>query len=136
MVSTYAHGFRARLHHRRELLGDAAVGVLDREWVDREIAKIADPPLLERIHLQDRIPRPDHGRLHSNVARTKAWARTVSCPAVKWNADQGNIKFLGLRHVRQTHERRHAGKSRVDKRIHRLGMRSASLSGFHKAREL
>src|SRR5712692_228971 len=132
MISAYAHGPRAGGEYISKLLGDAAIGVFNGERVDGEVAKIGDAPLFEWIDLEHWVPRPDHGRLHADVARSEAWPRAVGGPAIKWDSDECEVQFFRARDVRKPHECGHARKARIDQRVHRLRMRLRALFGFHK----
>src|SRR5580704_19039413 len=86
MISAYTDRPRTGSENLAQLFRNATISVFYREWVDGEIAKISDPPLLERIDFQHRIPRPDHGRLNSNVAWSKTRTGTVSSAPIERNA--------------------------------------------------
>src|SRR6185369_13773542 len=99
MVAAYANRLRAAAKHVAQLRGDSPIGVFNRQRIDREIAKITNPPFFEGIGLHDRIPWSNHCRLHPNIARAEARTRTVSCSPIERNADQRQVEIFGSRNV-------------------------------------
>ena len=93
MISAHANGARVSAQYLAKLLGDSPVSIFNGERIDREIAKVSDPQLLEWIDLQHRVPGANHGRLHAHVTRTETRARAVSCAAIEGNADQRHIQL-------------------------------------------
>ena len=75
MIATDANRSRAAAKHVAQLLSDSPVSVFNRQRVDREIAKVTNPPFFEWIELQRRIPGANHCGLHANVARPETRAR-------------------------------------------------------------
>src|SRR5437868_10089249 len=136
MITTDTDGARAGANYVTQLLSNSSIRVFNREWIDGEIAKVADAPLLKWVYLQHRIPRADHGRLHANVSRAEARTRAVGCASVEGNSNQGKVKFFCMRDVWQPHECRHAGKAWIDQRVHRHGVRLGGFLGSHNWRTL
>src|SRR5207245_10008422 len=69
--------------------------------------------------------------VNTKVESTESRSEPIGGAAVKGNADQRQIQFFCVRDMRQAHERRHTGKSLIDQRVHRHGMRLRTLFRFH-----
>jgi hypothetical protein len=131
VIATHANATHTRFEKRRNSLLDAQKRVLDGKRIDREIAKVSDAMLGEGIYMEDRVPRTDNRGLHTNMARTEARARTISCAPIKGDADDGYLQFLGLRDVGQSHKSRDAREAGEAKGVERLGVRQTeSAAGF------
>src|SRR5262249_31028582 len=100
-------------------------GILNRKWIDREIAEIGGAMLGKWIDAQNRIPRPNDCRLIAHPAWTESRARTIRCASVKRYANNRNIQLGRVGDVRQPHECRHAGEARIFQSIDRLWMRKS-----------
>ena len=136
VIAADAYWAGSSAQHGIELLGDALVGVFNRERVDGEVAKIPDSPLLEGVDLKDRIPGADHSRLHANVAWPEAWAGAIGCASIEWHSDQRDVEFFCSGNMGQPHEGGNAGESWINQRVHRLGMRGCTFFRFHRGAAL
>lgn len=123
MIAAYAGGAGSGGKDWGEALLDATEGVFDGERIDREVAEVGDAIFFEGIDIQNGIPRADDGGLHSDVTRAEARPRSIGRAAVERDADDGDVEFLRLRDVRQTHEGGDAGEASVLQSVHRLRVR-------------
>lgn len=123
MIASYASTTHTSFEERSNSLLDAKKGVLDGERIHGEIPKVSDAKLGEGIHLQDWVPRSDDRGLHADMARPEARAGTIGCASIERDADESDLKLLGLSDVRQTHEGRYACEAGIAKSVERPRMR-------------
>jgi len=100
VISANASGTRTRSENGIELFGNAGECVLDRQRVDGEIAAVGNSPLLERIEIQHRIPRPNDRRLFPDMPWAEARTGSISSSTIVWNADQRDVEILRIAHMR------------------------------------
>jgi hypothetical protein len=122
VIASHANATHTSLQKRSDSLLDTEKRVLDGKRIHGEIPEVSDAMLGERIYPQNRVPRTDDRGLHAYMTRPKARARSIGCAAVERYADESDLKLLGLRDVRQTHEGGYARETGVGKGVERLGM--------------
>ena len=130
VIATNTDAANAGLEKGSDPLLDAEKRVLDGEWVHRQIAKISDTIFCKRIQLQDGVPRADDCGLDADVAWPKARSRAIGGAAVKGDADDGDLKLLGLCDVREAHEGGYAREASILQSVERLGMWQTEAAGL------
>src|SRR5262249_6670500 len=135
MIASDAQCPRAVIKNFVQLPRDPLVGVVERKRVDGQVSVIANAPLRKRIHIEHRVPGPDHAALCPYMARSEARPRAVRRAAIKGNSNQGNIEFLRARNMRQAHEGCDARKTGINESIDWRWPRTSQSFGLH-GREL
>src|SRR5580704_4741893 len=131
MIASDANTTHAGFENWSNSLLDALKSILDGKRIYREIAKIGDAMLREGIHVENRVPRADDCGLNTHIPRAEARTRPVGGAAIKRHTDNRHFQLFRVRDMRQTHERRNAGKAGIAECVEGLGMRQAkNASGF------
>ena len=127
MIASHGQRHHARRDERVDLALDRGEGSLDGDRHDVHVAVVGDAKLLERRHLQDRVPGTDQRGLLADVPRTVASAGAVRRAAVVGNAEQRDVEAGRIPPEGQEHEGRRLAEARRAERVTRSRMLHHSL---------
>src|SRR2546422_1690297 len=117
MIAADADGRRSVGDHLGDPRFDGGQGALDGDRHDVHIAAVGHTEPLERVDLEDRIPRTDQGGLLPHRSRAEAGPGPVRGSPVVRDPQQGNVEAFGRGGDGQQHERRHLAESWRDERV-------------------
>ena len=117
VVAAHAERDDAGLGDRPHEVLDPLQRVLDVAGHGRRVAEVDGRQLAEHLHALDGVVRADHARRRAHRLRPEAGAGAERRPAVPRHPEDGGVRALERRDVRQPRERPRSGEPRRLERI-------------------